>query len=55
MIQPPVVTLREGLVLEALLPDTPIDPARLPGLTKLEVKAYRELYRYLPSFVDAEI
>lgn len=55
VIQPPVVTLREGLALEALLPDTPIDPAVLPGLTKPEVKAFRQLYRYLPSFVDAEI
>jgi len=55
VIQPPVVTLREGLALEALLPDTPVDPARLPRLTKPEVKAFRELYRYMPSFVDAEI
>lgn len=55
VIQPPVVTLREGLALEALLPDRPVDPARLPGLTKPEVEAFRELYRYLPSFVDADI
>jgi hypothetical protein len=54
-IQPPVVTLREGLALEALLPDTALDPAHLPGLTKAEVASFRELYRYLPSFVDAEI
>ncbi len=55
VIQPPVLTLREGLALEALLPDTPVDPARLPGLTKPEIKAFKDLYRYLPSFVDAEI
>lgn len=54
-IKPPVLTLREGLALEALLPDEPAEPAQLPGIAATEVQAFRNLYRYLPSFADVDL
>lgn len=54
-IKPPVVTLREGLTLEAMLPDSPAKPVQLRGVDAADVKAFRDLYRYLPSFADVDL
>jgi hypothetical protein len=54
-IKPPVVTLREGLALEAMLPDDPASRVQLRGIDPTEVKAFRELYRYLPAFADVDL
>jgi hypothetical protein len=55
VIKPPVVTLREGLALEAMLPGVPGTPVGLPGVDAAEVEAFRVLYRYLPSFADVDL
>jgi len=54
VIKVPVITLREGLQLEALLPGHH-QPTRLPGVSSAEVETFKLLYRYLPSFVDADL
>jgi hypothetical protein len=48
----PMLTLRETLLLDAQMPS---GTAAVPGIPKSDVEAYMRLYRYLPSFVDADV
>ncbi|CAM5533358.1 O-methyltransferase [Streptomyces viridochromogenes] len=49
----PKLTVREALHLDAQLPSG--KPLQAPGVPPSEISAYARLYRYLPSFVDADL
>lgn len=49
----PLLTTREAFALDAQLPAN--DPPRLPGVSEVDCSSYAQLYRYLPSYVDADL
>jgi hypothetical protein len=50
----PVLTAREMKMLEAKLPDGPIDAIGGDVVPQRDAQAFAELYRYLPSFASLE-
>lgn len=51
-LEPPKLTVKERHFLDKQLP---AEDAECPGLSKEFVRSYAQLYRYFPSFVEAEV
>jgi hypothetical protein len=54
-ISPPMLTLKELRYLDSQLPGSSRPKLRSPGVSSDDVEDYGELYRYFPTFADAEM
>lgn len=54
-IAPPNLTYREMRWLDSQLPCDSLDDLTAPGIPLADIEKYRQLYRYFPTFVEAEM
>jgi hypothetical protein len=55
LIEVPNLTYREIRYLDTQLPMKEDEPLTLPGVSKKDIERYAKLYRYFPTFTEADI